>query len=171
VSTTVTVRKSPQGGESITVLKTGTDVTEVSKAHDYVLILLPDPKDSSKQLLGWVYKDALEPSESKLAMQGDTKGDSKLALGEPTKGGATQGTAGAANAKGEKPITCKAGEVKMQSDHDFCAKACREDADCKASGGLCDGEAKVIVPGGALDKGRYCVGSSQTTTTTQPAKK
>src|SRR5262249_8317003 len=56
---TTRVRKSP-GGETIAVLPTGTEVTELSRAREHYLVDLVDPRDRTHHITGWVYKDALE---------------------------------------------------------------------------------------------------------------
>ncbi len=51
------VRKKPQGDVVVSLPK-GTSVTKVAERQGFFLITFADPKDSSKQLEGWVYKDA-----------------------------------------------------------------------------------------------------------------
>jgi len=123
---TTRVRKSP-GGETIAVLPTGTVVTELSRARDHYLVDLVDPRDRTHHITGWVYKDALE------------------SWGPPDELAAT----------GAKAAVCARGELHLQSDHDFCARPCREDGDCQSTA-VCDGDGRLVAPVRS-EHVRYCV--------------
>ena len=51
------IRKKPQG-DQVAVLLKGTKVTKIAEHEGFFLITFADPKDSSRQLEGWVYKDS-----------------------------------------------------------------------------------------------------------------
>jgi Cys-rich repeat protein len=51
------VRKKPQG-DQVAALAKGTSVTKIAEHQGFYLITFADPKDATKQLEGWVYKDA-----------------------------------------------------------------------------------------------------------------
>lgn len=51
------VRKKPQGDPVVSLAK-GTSVTKIAERQGFFLITFADPKDASKRLEGWVYKDA-----------------------------------------------------------------------------------------------------------------
>lgn len=51
------VRKKPQGDPVVSLPK-GTNVTKIAEHQGFFLITFADPKDSSKRLMGWVFKDA-----------------------------------------------------------------------------------------------------------------
>jgi hypothetical protein len=54
------IRKKPQGDVLVSLPK-GTSVTKVAERQGFFLLTFADPKDASKQLEGWVYKDAFTP--------------------------------------------------------------------------------------------------------------
>jgi Cys-rich repeat protein len=54
------VRKKPQG-DQVAALAKGTSVTKIAEHQGFFLITFADPKDATKQLEGWVYKDAFTP--------------------------------------------------------------------------------------------------------------
>jgi hypothetical protein len=51
------VRKKPQG-DQVAALPKKTAVTKIAEHQGFYLITFADPKDSTKLLEGWVYKDA-----------------------------------------------------------------------------------------------------------------
>ena len=137
------VRTSPSGDEVTTIEKT-VNVTEVARnrAGDYYLVVYPDPKDPSKQLAGWVYKDALE--------------NTGWSTSDQTSGGSLQNTMAS-------KLDCSHGEAHLRTDHDFCGKACKDDKSCeKKSGELCDGLAfDVHERTNKLTSTRYCIPSAK----------
>ena len=64
------VRKKPQG-DQVAALPKGTSVTKIAEHQGFFLITFADPKDSTKQLEGWVYKDAFT---AEVAMEATPKG-------------------------------------------------------------------------------------------------
>jgi hypothetical protein len=123
---TTRVRRSP-GGEPLVMLRGGTEVVELARARNHYLVQFSTPNDPWQRMTGWVYKDALE------------------SWGPPDEIVAT----------GSKVRACAKGDVHVQSDHDFCARPCREDGDCQGPG-VCDGEA-LVVNGARSERARYCV--------------
>ena len=116
----------------------------------YYLVLYPDPNDTSKQMAGWVYKDALESSAWPIF---DTE------TGKMTPPPSGQGAKNAP--EGEvKPakLSCKGSEKEVHSNTDLCATECKKDDDCKSASGLCDGVAHEV-KGDKITKSvvRYCV--------------
>jgi hypothetical protein len=156
ISTTAAVRISPQGGEQIQVVKHGMDVNVVAQDKDYYLVLYPDPKEASKQMAGWVYKDALDLSGGALGAKGEKGEQGTAGSAANAKTGATTKPAGALGASAK--LTCKTGEAHILTDRDFCATSCKDDKDCAKLGGVCDGDGKVVAASGATTNSRYCVG-------------
>jgi hypothetical protein len=162
------VRGSPRGQE-VQIVETGMTVDVIGKRDDYYLVLYPDPRDATKQLAGWVYKDAVDAATWPGIVEA-----TKLAEKEP---GAPQNAKTASPAK----LSCKTGERELRSQGDFCARECSKDDDCtKSPGGLCDGVAYEVKKDGttAPAMSRYCILSSANvdraeakgnTTTTPPA--
>jgi hypothetical protein len=138
-----TVRSSPRG-DQVQVLGTGTTVNVVAKRADYDLILYPDPKDTTKRLAGWVYKDAVDAANwPPIAATSKTKSP-----------GAAQ----------ERKSLCEPGESELRSAGELCARTCTKDAECtNLPGGLCDGVAYSLNKDGstATTMTRYCVGPSE----------
>ncbi|HEY2516713.1 MAG TPA: hypothetical protein VGI39_37845, partial [Polyangiaceae bacterium] len=101
------VRSSPSG-DAITTVETVDNVTEVARdaKGNYYLVLYPDPKDSSKQLAGWVYRSSLE--------------NTAWSQTTPPTGKALAATAGA-------KLACERGQNHLRTDRDFCAKTCKDD--------------------------------------------
>jgi len=138
------VRSAPSG-DSISTVETAANVTEVARdaKGNYYLVLYPDTKDSSKQLAGWVYKDALE----------------NVAWSEtvPTQ---TQGKA-LSNTMATK-LDCSTGQAHLRTDRDFCGKTCKDDKGCdKAKGEICDGLAfEVRESTSKVSNARYCISST-----------
>ena len=64
------IRKKPQG-DQVAVLLKGTKVTKIAEHQGFFLITFADPKDASKQLEGWVYKDSFT---AEVAMEAEPKG-------------------------------------------------------------------------------------------------
>jgi len=144
---TATVRPAPQSTDKVQVVKQGLEVTELAKDKDYYLVLFNDSSDSAKQKAGWIHKDALE----------------SYALGTPDKNdkNAPQtGPSAAKTAPAATKLTCNAGEVRIQTDHDFCGHQCKDDSDCKKQSGVCDGAGKMVSLAGQLTPARYCVMNS-----------
>ncbi len=57
------VHTAPRGGNVVTTLKPGTDVTKIaSHNNDSFLVVFADPKDPSSQLMGWVGHEAFSPT-------------------------------------------------------------------------------------------------------------
>jgi hypothetical protein len=125
MASAVSVRDSP-GGEATQILYEGTEVMELARSRDHYLISFAPPGEESRRMTGWVYKDAVE------------------------RWGPADGAASTTSTQ-----ACAKGDVHVQSDHDFCAKPCREDGDCQTPA-TCDGEARLF---GAADsaEARYCV--------------
>ena len=99
---------------------------------DYYLVTYPDADDTSKQLAGWVFKDAVE--NNAWMSQDPTIASPKSAA--TSKGGMAT-------------LSCGKGESHMKTDHDFCAKACRDDGACgKTQSEACDGLAFEVRDGG-----------------------
>jgi len=141
------IREAP-AGESISTIETTEDVTEVARSArgDYDLIVYPDPKDSTKQLAGWVHRSALENTAWS------------------TQGTASQGgsvSAATTNSAITK-MACANGQAHLRTDRDFCAKSCKDDKGCDgASGELCDGLAfEVHEHTNKLSSARFCVSGS-----------
>jgi hypothetical protein len=137
ITTAATVRTAPQASDQVEVAKQGLQVTPVAKERDYFLVLFSDPSDSAKQKAGWVYKDALESEHS-----------SPLTAPANAKTGASA------------KLTCRAGEAKLATDHEFCGTQCKDDSDCKKVFGVCDGDGKVTSVSGQLTPAHYCVTNS-----------
>jgi hypothetical protein len=126
-----TARTTPLGKQAVAIMETGCDATAVAKKGDYFLAVFPDPKDSSKQLAGWIYKDGL-----------DIVGAAAKVPGPPTT------------------FTCKAGDVHVLNDG-LCAKICAHDADCASVGGVCDGNGAVATSAHAVGHAQYCIAAPQ----------
>ena len=157
VTVAATVRPAPQSSDQVQVVKQGLEVTEVASDKDYFLVLFNDPSDSTKQKAGWVHKDAVQ----NYAFERTDKTGK-----EPQAGPAAAKTAPAA-----AKLTCNTGEVRLQTDKEFCAHQCKEDSDCKKLNGVCDGSGKMVSLSGQLTPAHYCVTTSApgaTTETTMP---
>jgi len=160
VSVAATVRPAPQSSDQVQVVKQGLEVTEVATDKDYFLVLYNDPNDATKQKAGWVHKDAVQ----NYAFERTDKTGK-----EPQAGPSAAKTAPAA-----AKLTCNAGEVRLQTDKEFCGHQCKEDADCKKLNGVCDGSGKMVSTSGQLAPAHYCVttsapGATTTTTTNSPS--
>lgn len=144
---TVEIRESP-GGEAIATTTLGQPAREVARASggDYYLVVLADPKDSSKQLAGWIYKDALE--------------NNAWAKETLTNPGAATG--GGGTAKTTQELKCTHGEAHVRTSIDFCAKTCKDDSGCdKSAGEICDGVGREVHESdGKLSNISYCISSS-----------
>jgi hypothetical protein len=143
---TATVRPAPQSSDKVQVVKQGLEVTELAKDKDYYLVLFNDSSDSAKQKAGWIHKDSLETYATERADK-----NSK----EPLTGPSAAKTAPAAS-----KLTCNTGEVRIQTDHDFCAHQCKDDSDCKKLSGVCDGAGKMVSLAGQMTPAHYCVMNS-----------
>lgn len=144
---TATVRPAPQSTDKVQVVKMGLEVTELAKDKDYYLVLFNDSSDATKQKAGWIHKDSLE----------------SYAFGTPDKGDKNvpqTGPAAAKTAPAASKLTCNAGEVRLQTDHEFCGQQCKEDSDCKKGSGVCDGAGKMVSLAGQLTPAHYCVMNS-----------
>jgi len=144
---TATVRPAPQSTDKVQVVKQGLEVTELAKDKDYYLVLFNDSSDATKQKAGWIHRDSLE----------------SYALGTPEKGdkNAPQtGPSAAKTAPAASKLTCNAGEVRLQTDRDFCAHQCKDDSDCKKLNGVCDGAGKMVSLAGQMTPAHYCVMNS-----------
>jgi len=151
-----TVRPAPQSSDQVQVLKQGLEVTEVGKDKDYYLVLFNDSSDATKQKAGWIHKDSLE---SYTFERNDKGGDKDIQTGPSA----------AKTAPAASKLTCNAGEVRIQTDHEQCAHSCKDDGDCKKLNGVCDGYGKMVSLSGQMTPAHYCVTSSvpgSTTTTT-----
>jgi hypothetical protein len=140
----IPVRAAPHG-DWIASLAATASVNEVARdaRGDYYLVTYPDVDDTSKQLAGWVFKDAVE----------NTAWMSQDPTIVPPKSAATSKTA---------TLSCGKGESHLKTDHDFCAKACRDDVACsKTQSEACDGLAFEVRDGATrLETARYCVSTS-----------
>jgi len=156
LSVAATVRPAPQSSDQVQVVKQGLEVTEVAADKDYFLVLFNDPNDATKQKAGWVHKDAVQ----NYAFEASNKTGDKTAK-EPTAGPSAAKTAPAA-----AKLTCNTGEVRLQTDKEFCGHQCKEDADCKKLSGVCDGSGKMVNVSGQLTPAHYCVTTSVPGSTT-----
>jgi len=143
---TATVRPAPQSADKVQVVKQGLEVTELAKDKDYYLVLFNDSSDAAKQKAGWIHKDSLETYATERADK-----NSK----EPLTGPSAAKAAPAAS-----KLTCNTGEVRLQTDHDFCAHQCKDDSDCKKLSGVCDGAGKMVSLAGQMTPAHYCVMNS-----------
>lgn len=153
-----TIRPAPQSSDKVQVVKQGLGVTEVAKDKDYVLVLFNDPSDTSKQKAGWIHKDSLENYAFEQDLSGKSDKD-KAALGTPAPAAAKAAPAAA-------KLTCNNGEARLETDHAFCARTCKDDGDCKKLNGVCDGNGKVVDVSGKLQSSHYCVTDSAPGATT-----
>jgi hypothetical protein len=112
---TTSVRAAPRAPDRVAELGQGSEVTEIARSRDYYLVLFIEPYRQRK-LAGWVHRDAVDDSTA----------------------------VGLSSALVNGPYTCGEGTVRVRTDHDFCAPACREDADCKSLGGICDGNGTLV---------------------------
>jgi len=125
---TTVVRAAPRASDRLGELALGTEVTRISRSRDYYLVLFADPA-SSRLRGGWIHEDALD----------------ERAVTAPTHG--------IANA----PFSCAGPTVRIQTDREFCAAPCGDDADCRRlGGGVCDGNGRPAGPG-AAGRVQYCV--------------
>lgn len=53
-----TVREAPVTGNVVTTLAKGAAVTKISQRGQYFLVVFQDPKDASRQLMGWIHQNA-----------------------------------------------------------------------------------------------------------------
>jgi hypothetical protein len=69
IAVPTTVRTMPHGTEAVVVFRDPADVTltEVAKEQDYYLVVFSDPKERSRTLAGWIYKDAMDVDAAKAA--------------------------------------------------------------------------------------------------------
>src|SRR5262249_31381096 len=74
---------------------------------------------------------------------------------EPQAGPSAAKTAPAAS-----KLTCNTGEVRIQTDQEFCAHQCKEDSDCKKLNGICDVSGKMVNLSGQMTPAHYCVATS-----------
>jgi hypothetical protein len=143
------VRVSPNGDETSTI-ETAQNVTEVARNRtgDYYLIVYSDPKSPSKELAGWVYKDALE--------------NTGWSTSDNTSGGSLPNTMAS-------KLDCAHGEVHLRTDRDFCGKSCKDDGNCDKKGGeICDGLAfNVHERTNKTTSTRYCIPSGANANTTK----
>jgi len=146
VTVAATVRPAPQSSDQVQVVKQGLEVTEVASDKDYFLVLFNDPTDTTKQKAGWVHKDAVQ--NYAFERQDKTANEAKA------------GPSAAKTAPAAAKLTCNAGEVRLQTDKEFCAHQCKEDSDCKKLNGVCDGSGKMVSLSGQLTPAHYCVTSS-----------
>jgi hypothetical protein len=144
-----TVRGWPLG-KQVQVIQTGMTVNVIGKHGDYDLVLYPDPKNESKQLAGWVYKDAIDaaswPGIDAAAKQAEK----------------SQSPQNAKTTSAPK-LACTKGEAQLRSAGDFCAHPCNKDEDCaQTRGGVCDGIAYTVKKDGSTSSSmsRYCTLSS-----------
>ena len=121
------VRAAPRAPDRVAELGQGSEVTELARSRDYYLVLFVDPFHQRK-LAGWVHRDAVDDSTA----------------------------VGLASALVNGPYTCGEGTAHVRTDHDFCAPPCREDADCKNLGGLCDGNG-TLVGSPPSSRVQYCI--------------
>jgi len=135
---TVTARQAPRG-EPLATIPAADVVLEVSldARGDYVLVLFPDPMDSTKEMAGWVSMNALA--------------NTAWARESPTSPGSTSNA------------TCVGDHARMRTDRDFCAKPCADDAQCeRGAGEVCDGLAYAVHgPRMPLTPARYCTSLTQ----------
>jgi hypothetical protein len=157
---TVPLRAAPRG-DRIASLRSSTSVSEVARdPHgDYYLVVYSDPGDATKRFAGWVYKDAVEGTAWTL----DDMPASPPARGNRAAVGGKRSTS-----------ACGTGEAAMRTDHDFCAKPCRDDGACsRADGETCDGLAFEAHPWTSRREAAfYCVAGSTVahTRTSTPGK-
>jgi hypothetical protein len=143
------VRSAPDG-DVISTIDPADHATEIARdpKGDHYLVIFPDPKDASKKLAGWVFRDAVENDSWATTPAASNEGASKLACGK--------------------------GEVHLRTDHDFCGKSCKDDSVCnRAAGELCDGLAfEVHETLKHRSNVRYCIadGSSSSRTRGTNAK-
>jgi hypothetical protein len=137
------VRESPMG-ESIATIKTTIPVRELArdKTGNYFLVTYPDPANPSKNLAGWVYKDALENTDWAAA--------------------GANGAAGGAPSTPPTKLDCskvKQGDEHLRTDHEFCGQPCTDDTACdKSAGERCDGHAfDVNEKTNTMTSVKYCV--------------
>ena len=138
------VRESPMG-ESIATIRTTIPVRELArdKTGNYFLVTYPDPANPSKNLAGWVYKDALENTDWAAGANGAASGAPST---PPTK------------------LDCsksKLGAEHLRTDHDFCGQPCTDDTTCdKSAGQRCDGHAfDVNEKTNTMTSVKYCIAS------------
>ena len=144
----VEARESPRG-DVVTSVETSAPVRELARdaRGDYYLVVFSDPKDATKQIAGWYYKDALE----KNYWPSDTAG----AAGSTAKGKSLD------TGKTEK-LSCSRGQSHVRTSIDFCAKTCKDDTGCdKKAGEICDGLGfEVHESTGKLANANYCISST-----------
>ncbi len=153
----VEARESPRG-DVISSVEATQQVKEIARdSHgDYYLVLMNDPKDSSKQMAGWVYKDALENNFWAQDSAGNGNNNGKAtAAGSPAK-------AKSIETGNTEKLSCSRGQSHVRTSIDFCAKTCKDDSGCdKKAGEVCDGLGfEVHESSGKVSNTNYCLSST-----------
>ncbi len=148
----VVARISPPNGTSVTNLTKGTNVTKIASRENFVLIVFPNPKNNSENLMGWVpglaVGEAATAGGGGTGTGGGTGGGGgggggtggggghvtpKDAGGADAGGGGTAGGGGGGGLDAGSLIPqCPAGQVALLTPPGKCAKKCTSNADCAA---------------------------------------
>jgi hypothetical protein len=100
-------RTQPRGGGNVGSPKIGGDVTKIASYNDVFLIVFPDPKDATSNLMGWVGKEAFVVTITDASID-------RIVV------------------DAAKPLTCGAGLALVTLGGDpICKKTCKTDKDCK----------------------------------------
>jgi hypothetical protein len=130
------IRKAPQNGALIAVLKKGTAVTKTAKYKVWFLIAFDDPK-SGKRMEGWTFQDSFKASANNTHSCYDNP----------------------AGICDEPDLKCPAGLTHFEFEGDYCAKKCTSDSDC-SKGMICEtDEHTLIVNGKPAGSARHCQAS------------
>jgi hypothetical protein len=132
-------RTTPKGGNVVSMIKPGNDVTKVAEYQESFLVTFADPKDANTTLIGWISKDAFT-ARTVTARDGGVKADARPAVD--------------AGPPAPVKLTCPGGSTAVVlSTAPVCRKKCTKDADCKTTtAGSC---ANASSPSGSVV--RVCV--------------
>ena len=146
------MRKAPQGGAVVAVLKKGAPVVQVASHAFFFLITFDDPKKPDQRLMGWVFRDAFK----KAAVAGAS----------PTHGSSCyDNAAGFCN---DPELACPAGQKHFDFEGDYCAKPCTVDADCTP--GTCSSEDHALMAHGkSIGRAHHCFYANGETTPPKPS--